>query len=93
MRDFIGHFGSRGGKSDGRNQAIHPVRVDICAMIFQSQEKLVSFSFYCHDFKWKQELQTRFERILVQWNFELLANDVRENARANLRINVDAAKF
>ena len=30
MSNFIGYFGSRGTKSEGGYQVIHPVRVDIC---------------------------------------------------------------
>ena len=40
FRDFIGYFGSRGTKSEGGCQAIHPVGFDIFPTIFQGQESM-----------------------------------------------------
>ena len=40
FRDFIGYFGSRGTKSEGGCQAIHPIGFDIFPTIFQGQESM-----------------------------------------------------
>ena len=40
FRDFIGYFGSRGTKSEGGCQAIHPIGFDIFPTIFQGQESI-----------------------------------------------------
>ena len=40
FRDFIGYFGSRGTKSVGGCQAIHPIGFDIFPTIFQGQESM-----------------------------------------------------
>ena len=40
FRDFIGYFRSRGTKSEGGCQAIHPIGFDIFPTIFQGQESM-----------------------------------------------------
>ena len=40
FRDFIGYFGSRGTKSVGGCQAIHPIGFDIFPTMFQGQESM-----------------------------------------------------
>ena len=70
MRNFIGYFGSRGTKSKGGYQVIHPVRVDICDIcptIFSAKKannkvnKVSLFSVFIFFNNWNESSKNKLD--------------------------------